>query len=328
MVTTIRLEPHWDKYTEWVDIPNGSSLMDRLTSMAAFVKAVEMGSFSAAGDALQMSAQLVGKHVNHLEQRLGVRLLNRTTRRQSLTDFGRSFFERSKIILAEVETAENMAAQTQASPSGRLRINAPVSFGMQALSPRLPEFMKANPLVSVELTLSNRAVDLIDEGFDVVFRVGQLSDSGLIARSLAPYRLILCASPLYLEGKPSINTPWDLQEHECLSFSHTELRTHWTFDGPQGKIVVPVGSRLMADHGESLLCAGLAGLGILLQPIELVYSSLRRGDLIPLLRDYPVPSRPLHILYAPDRQLTPKLRSFLDFATEKFGVDSVQLEVF
>lgn len=293
--------------------------MDRLSSMAAFVKAVEMGSFSAAGDAMQMSAQLIGKHVNHLEQRLGVRLLNRTTRRQSLTDFGREFYERCKIILAEVETAENLAAETQSLPSGRLRINAPVSFGMQSLAPRLPEFMQANPMISVELTLANRAVDLIDEGFDVVFRVGQLSDSGLIARPLAPYRLILCAAPSYLKNKPALRTPWDLQNHECLGFSHTELRTHWTFDGPEGRVAVPVSGRYMADHGEPLLCAAVAGLGVMLQPIELVFESLQQGTLVPLLPDYPVPSRALHVLYAPDRRITPKLRTFLDFATTAFG---------
>jgi DNA-binding transcriptional LysR family regulator len=293
--------------------------MDRLSSMAAFVKAVEMGSFSAAGDSMQMSAQLIGKHVHQLEQHLGVRLLNRTTRRQSLTDFGREFYERCKIILAEVETAENMAAETQATPTGRLRVNAPVSFGMQSLAPRLPAFMKANPLISVELTLANRAVDVIDEGFDVVFRVGQLADSGLVARPLAPYQLVLCAAPSYLLNKPPVKTPWDLQDHECLGFSHTELRTHWTFEGPEGKVVVPVSGRLMADHGEPLLCAALAGLGILLQPVELVRPSLLAGDLVPLLPTYPVPSRPLHILYAPDRRLTPKLRSFLDFALITFG---------
>ncbi|MGY4494493.1 LysR family transcriptional regulator [Pseudomonas sp. TE3610] len=293
--------------------------MDRITSMIAFVKAVEMGSFSAAGDVLQMSAQLVGKHVNHLEQRLGLRLLNRTTRRQSLTDFGQGFYERCKIILAEVETAESMAAQTHASPSGRLRINAPVSFGMQTLARRLPEFMKANPLVKVELSLANRAVDLIDEGYDVVFRVGQLSDSGLVARPLAPYRLVLCAAPAYLQDTPLITSPWDLQEHECLGFSHTELRTHWTFDGPEGRIMVPVSGRLMVDHGEPLLCAALAGLGVMLQPLELVESHLQQGTLVELLPEFPVPSRPLHVLYAPDRRLTPKLRSFLDFATQAFG---------
>ncbi|MEB2514130.1 LysR family transcriptional regulator [Pseudomonas sp. YuFO20] len=302
--------------------------MDRLSSMAAFVKAVEMGTFSAAGDALQMSAQLIGKHVHHLEQHLGVRLLNRTTRRQSLTDFGREFYERCKLILAEVETAENLAAHTQAAPSGRLRINAPVSFGMQSLAPCLPAYMEANPQVSVELSLANRAVDLIDEGFDVVFRVGALADSGLVAKALAPYRLVLCAAPSYLEGKPPIETPWDLQNHECLGFSHTELRTHWTFDGPEGTVVVPVGSRFMADHGEPLLCAALAGLGILLQPVELVRKSLLAGELVTLLPDYPPPSRPLHVLYAPDRRLTPKLRSFLDFATQTFGADFVETELF
>lgn len=302
--------------------------MDRLSSMAAFVKAVEMGSFSAAGDALQMSAQLIGKHVHHLEQHLGVRLLNRTTRRQSLTDFGREFYERSKFILAEVETAENLAAHTQAAPSGRLRINAPVSFGMQSLAPCLPAYMEANPQVSVELSLANSAVDLIDEGFDVVFRVGVLADSGLVAKALAPYRLVLCAAPSYLEGKPPIKTPWDLQNHECLGFSHTELRTHWTFDGPEGSVVVPVGSRFMADHGEPLLCAALAGLGILLQPVELVRKSLLAGELVTLLPDFPPPTRPLHVLYAPDRRLTPKLRSFLDFATQNFGADFVAPELF
>ena len=302
--------------------------MDRLSSMAAFVKAVEMGSFSAAGDALQMSAQLIGKHVHHLEQHLGVRLLNRTTRRQSLTDFGREFYERSKFILAEVETAENLAAHTQAAPSGRLRINAPVSFGMQSLAPCLPAYMEANPQVSVELSLANSAVDLIDEGFDVVFRVGVLADSGLVAKALAPYRLVLCAAPSYLEGRPPIKTPWDLQNHECLGFSHTELRTHWTFDGPEGSVVVPVGSRFMADHGEPLLCAALAGLGILLQPVELVRKSLLAGELVTLLPDFPPPTRPLHVLYAPDRRLTPKLRSFLDFATQNFGADFVEPELF
>ncbi|TWI44566.1 DNA-binding transcriptional LysR family regulator [Pseudomonas duriflava] len=293
--------------------------MDRLTSLLVFVKAVELGSFSAAADTLGMSSQLVGKHVQHMEQRLGVRLLNRTTRRQSLTDFGRSFYERAKIILAEVEAAESMAAETRLVPSGRLRINAPVSFGMNTLASRLPEYMKSNPQVSVELTLANRAVDLIDEGYDIVFRVGELSDSGLIAKPLAPYQLVLCAAPIYLTYHSKPNTPWDLQNHECLGFTHTDLRSHWTFNGPEGRIVVPISSRLMADHGEALLCAALSGLGIILQPLELVKEDLEQGRLIELLPDYPVPSRPLHILYAPDRRLTPKIRSFLDFAVTEFS---------
>jgi DNA-binding transcriptional LysR family regulator len=287
--------------------------------MEVFVRAVDCGSFSAAAEALQMSSQLVGKHVQKLEQHLGVQLLHRSTRRQSLTDFGRVFYERVKIILAEVETAESMAEETRAVPAGRLRINAPVSFGMRTLSPLLPKFMKMYPELSVELTLANRAVDLIDEGYDAVFRVGELSDSGLIARRLSPYQLALCASPKYLEKAPPLASPQDLAQHECLGFSHTELRTHWTFDSLEGRQIIPITSRLVADHGEPLLCAALEGLGIMLQPLELVRDYLDNGQLVALLPDYHVPTRPLHVLYAPDRRLTPKLRSFLDFVVENFG---------
>ena len=253
--------------------------MDRLTSLAVFVKAVDLGSFSAAGTALQMSSQLVGKHIQRLESRLGVRLLSRTTRRQSLTDFGRTFYERAQIILAEVSAAESLAAETRAVPTGKLRVNAPVSFGMHTLASRLPDYMKRFPQVEVELTLSNRSVDLIDEGYDAVFRIGTLPNSGLIARPLAPYRLVLCAAPDYLSIHPPLVTPWDLQAHECLGFTHTELRTQWTFDGPGGRVVVPICSRLMVDHGEPLLHAALAGLGVILQPLELVREALQDGGL-------------------------------------------------
>ncbi|WP_345777612.1 LysR family transcriptional regulator [Dyella sp. LX-1] len=284
-----------------------------------FVKSVELGSFSAAGDALHMSPQFVGKHIQAIEQRLGVRLLNRTTRRQSLTDFGRAFFERAKSILAEVEAAESLAAETRATPTGKLRINAPVSFGMHTLAPRLPVYVKQFPRVEVELTFANRMVDLINEGYDIVFRVGHLSDSGLVALPLAPYALVLCAAPAYLKGRPTLQTPWDLQQHECLGFSHTDLRTHWTFDGPHGQICVPIKSHFTADHGEALLCAALAGLGIMLQPQELVRSPLEDGRLVELLPYYRPLTRPMHVLYAPDRRVTPKVRSFLDFAVATFG---------
>ncbi|HNQ04632.1 MAG TPA: LysR family transcriptional regulator [Thiobacillaceae bacterium] len=293
--------------------------MDRLTSMAVFVKAVDLGSFTAAAEALEMSPQLVGKHVLEIEQRLGVRLLNRTTRRQSLTDFGRVFYERSKIVLAEVEIAESLAAETRAIPSGRLRINAPVSFGMKTLAPRLPEYLRSHPKVDVELSLSNRAVDLVDEGYDLVFRIGVLADSELIARPLAPYRFVLCAAPGYLEGRPPIRKPEDLTQHECLVFAYTELRNQWTFDGPSGRVTVPVRSRLASDHDETLLCAALAGMGILLQPQDVVQAALDDGRLVRLLPEYEAPSRPMHLLYAPDRRITPKLRSFLDFSVEAFG---------
>jgi DNA-binding transcriptional LysR family regulator len=293
--------------------------MDRFVAMRVFIRAVELGSFSAAAQALRSSPQLVGKQVGQLEAHLGVQLLHRTTRRQSLTDFGRVFYDRAKIILADVEAAESLAAEALATPTGRLRVNAPVSFGMHALAPRLPEFLRDHPQVTVDLTLNNRAIDLVDEGYDATFRVGALADSRLVGRALAPYRLVLCAAPAYLAGAPRLLAPHDLQQHECLGFAHTELRTHWTFDGPGGRTVVPVTSRLMVDHGEPLLHAALAGLGVLLQPVELLQPALDDGRLVEVLPGYTAPARPLHILYAPDRRMTPKLRSFIDFAVLAFG---------
>lgn len=296
--------------------------MDRLTSMTVFARAVELGSFSAAGEAMHMSSQLVGKHVQTLEQHLGVRLLNRTTRRHRLTEIGASFYERVKVILAEVESAEGLAAETRAIPRGRLRVNAPVTFGVHALAPRLPEYLAANAEVTVDLSLSNGYVDTIDEGFDIVFRIGELADSSLIARELAPYQLVLCAAPAYLERHPAIQTPLDLAHHECLGFSHTELRTHWSLDGPDGRVTVPVSGRFMANHGEAMRAIATAGMGVMLQPLELVQAELDAGRLVRVLPGYSAPTRPMHILYAPDRRLTPKLRSFIDFAVAAFGRDA------
>lgn len=296
--------------------------MDRFLSMSVFAKAVEAGSFSAAGKTLNMSSQLVGRYVQALEQYLGLRLINRTTRRQHLTEAGFAFYERVKIILAEVEAAEGLAAMSSAKPRGRLRINAPVSFGIHALTRRLPEYLAAYPDVSIDLSLSNRFVDLIDEGFDVAFRVGELSDSGLIARALAPYRLRLCAAPAYLASRPPITHPNDLTQHECLGFTYTELQTRWTFEGPEGLINVPVTGKLMVDSGEALLIAARTGMGLMLQPCELVRDELAAGRLIEVLPEYPIPTRQFHLLYAPDRRMTPKLRSFIEFAIASFGADA------
>jgi len=293
--------------------------MDRLASMGIFVKAVELGSFSAAADLLSLSPQLVGKHVRMLEQHLGVRLLNRTTRRQSLTEFGRTFHERARNILAEVEAAEDLAAQTRLAPRGRLRVNAPVTFGAHALAPRLRDYLRQFPDVSIELTLSNRFVDVIEEGYDLVFRVGELSDSALIARPLEPYRLMLCAAPSYLAARDPLLAPMDLRHHDCLGFAFGSLSTRWDFDGPEGRVSVPLSSRVTMDNGEALLAAALAGLGIILQPSEMLLPQVEAGKLTTILPQYRAPSRAFHILHAADRRLTPKLKSFIDFAMSTFG---------
>jgi len=298
--------------------------MDRLFSMTVFVKAVELGSFSAAADALQMSPQLVGKNVRMLEQHLGVRLLNRTTRSQHLTEIGATFYERARNILAEMEIAEGLAAQTRIVPRGKLRINASVTFGIHALTPKIAEYMQLYPEISVELSLSNRYVDLIDGGFDAIFRIGELSDSGLIARQLRPYRLVLCASPHYIATHERLLNPHDLTRHECLCFSQTELRTAWAFDGPTGRDTVQVKGSLMSDSGESILSAGLCGAGIILQPAELVTPYLQSGQLIEILPEYKAPTRPMHLVHTPDRRMTPKLRSFVDFIIANFGINPTE----
>jgi len=298
--------------------------MDRLYSMEVFIKAVEAGSFSGAAALLDMSPQLVGKHVQMLEQHLGVRLLNRTTRRQHMTEFGERYYERVKEILADVSAAESLAEETRAVPRGKLRINAPMTFGISALAPRLQQYMAAHPEVLVDMSLVNNYVDIIETGADVVFRVGALPDSSMIARPLAPYRLVLCAAPSYLDSHPPIMHPADLSQHECLRYAIKELRDHWTFNGPDGEVVVPIHGRYLVDTGEALLPLAIAGFGIILQPIELVADALASGQLIKLLPDYIPPGRPFHLLYPADRRMTPKLRSFIDFVLQEFATDSWQ----
>lgn len=293
--------------------------MDRLACMKVFVKAVEVGSISSAAAELNLSSQLAGKQIRALEDGLGIKLLNRTTRRQSLTDSGQLFYERAKNILAEMDAAEALMAETRSEPRGRLRISAPITFGSHGLAPEIPEYLRQHPEVSVDLSLTNRTVDLVEEGFDVVFRTGDLPDSSLIARRLASYRLVLCAAASYIKLAEPLRTPSDLLKHECLVFSHTSLRTQWSFDGPEGRVTVPINGRFSTNSGEALRAAAVAGMGILLQPYELVADEIEAGRLVRLLPEYEPPARSLHALYASDRQMTPKLRSFLDFAVQRFG---------
>lgn len=290
--------------------------MNKLAAMEVFVQTVESGSFSAAAQALSLTAQAVGKQVAALEAHLGLHLIQRTTRRQHVTEAGQQFYERCKLILEEVQAAETLAAITRAKPSGLLRLNAPISFGTHALAPRLPEYLRRHPDVRVDLRLSNRVVDLVEEGYDAVFRIGTLPDCGLIAKPLAPYRLVACAAPDYLAAAPPLNQPQDLQQHECLIFAHTALQKAWRFSNGIEDITVPVQGRLQMDDNQALLNAALAGQGIVMQPEESLAEYLDNGRLVRVLPDHEVPTVPLSLLYAPDRRMTPKLRSFIDFVDE------------
>lgn len=293
--------------------------MDRFAAMEAFAKVAESGSFARAADAIGVSAAMVGKHVRQLEEHLGVRLVNRTTRRQSLTGAGKDFLERVRIVLAEVEAAEALAAENRAKPRGELRINAPFTFGTHALAPTLPTYMAENPEVIVKLTLSDRIVDLVDEGYDCVFRVGPLADSSLIARKLRPLRFTLCASPGYLGARGNPGRPEDLAAHDCLGFADSTLETAWRLVGPGGEVAIPIRPRFSVNSGQALRQAALAGLGVILQAEELTKQDVAEGRLVQILPDWTPATRPMHLLFAPDRRVTPKLRSFIEFAAARFG---------
>ncbi|WP_413727650.1 LysR family transcriptional regulator [Sodalis sp. RH19] len=295
--------------------------MDRLTSMAVFVKVADRGSFAAAAEALNISAQMVGKHVVFLEDRLGARLLNRTTRRQSLTEIGVVFYQRCKIVLSEAQAAESVALELSAAPRGQLRVNAPVTFGAYALTPMINRYLLAFPAVKVDLTLTDRFVDVVDEGFEAVIRLGALKDSSLAARELAPYRMIACASPGYLARCGFPRQLSDLERHECLGYSFWSRPplSEWRFTRGGEEQRVRVLSRLQINDSSALLTSALHDGGILLGPEVILRPYLASGQLVRVLPDYEAPSRPLHILFAAQRQLTPKLRSFIDCVVAEFG---------
>ncbi|WP_152013744.1 MULTISPECIES: LysR family transcriptional regulator [unclassified Bosea (in: a-proteobacteria)] len=295
--------------------------MDRLTSMQVFVKVVEAGTLTAAGISLGLSSQMVGKHLRFLEERTGARLLHRTTRRQSLTEIGSAYYERCKLVLAEADAADAIAQNLRATPRGKLRINAPLSFGAHSLTPALIRYMQRYPEVSVDLSLTDRVVDLAEEGYDAVIRISPLKDSGLIARALRPYQLIACASPAYLAARGTPQVPADLADHECLGFAYWAAPPlfDWEFIGPSGIERVTVRSQFLTNNGQALRQAALSGFGITLQAEDLLREDIANGRLVRILPGYEGPTRPMHIVFMPDRSPTPKLRSFVDFIVAEFG---------
>jgi len=293
--------------------------MDRLMSMAVFVRTVERGGFAAAAQEFGLSAAMAGLHVRALEDRLGSRLLNRTTRRQSLTEVGRHYYERCKQILADVEAAEAHATELRGAPRGRLRVTAPISFGTHALAPAIIDYLALFPEVEIDLSLNDRVVDLVDEGYEVAIRVGALPDSSLVARPLAPYRMRLCASPDYLRRHGTPRRPEDLVGHNCLCFVYARSGSEWRFTGPEGDSEITIKGRLQINNGDALRTAARKGFGIVLQPAVVIEEDIVSGALVPLLDGYTPPAFPMQIVYLPDRRPTPKLRSFIDFVAGRFA---------
>ncbi len=295
--------------------------MDRLASMGVFVKAADLGSFTAAAAALGISSQMVGKHVSFLEQRLGAQLLQRTTRQQSLTTIGEAFYERCRAIIADAEAAELLVNDLSTTPRGRLRINAPITFGAVCVAPLVGRYLQAHPHMDVELTLSDRYTDVVDEGVDVAFRIGVLKDSGLAARALLTYRLITCASPAYLAEHGVPRSPEDLAHHHCLGYISWSglVYSEWPFECNGSSEAVQIRPRLQVNDGRVLLAAALDGLGIILQPEPLVAAAIGSGALVHILDEYASLTQPLHMLFSAKRPQPSKLRTFIDFAISTFG---------
>ncbi|MGI4837802.1 MAG: LysR family transcriptional regulator [Janthinobacterium lividum] len=295
--------------------------MDRLTSMGAFVMAAESGSYASAAERLGLSAQMVAKHVAALERHLGARLLNRTTRRQSLTELGSAYYERCKHILSEAEAADSLAQIMNDTPRGKLRITAPVAFGSYVLMPFITQFLRQHPEVEIDLHLTDRFIDIVEEGYEVAFRIGPLNNSSLTARPLAPYRLAACAAPRYLAERGTPRTPADLQAHECLSYTYwaRPAEREWQFSQGAEHYSVRVNSRLQVNESKALLTAALDGFGIVLGPVDFLQPALQSGELVQLLTDYAAPSREMHLLYTANRQRTAKLRRFIEAVLVRFG---------
>jgi len=299
--------------------------MDLFQAMSVYVKVVEAGSMTAAALECGLSTTMVGNHLRALEERLGVSLLSRTTRRQRLTEFGAEYYQRCLAVLGQVADSERLAEQAQCEPAGTLRITAPLTFGSECLAPALSEFVQRCPQVKVDVVLTNQRHDLIDCGFDVAIRLGAPEPSALIARPLEDYVLTVCAAPAYLERRGTPLLPQDLQHHDCLAFAYpagddwSSAEKQWRLHGPQGEVLVPVSGPLVINTSAGLHQAARSGMGVVMLHDALVREDLERGRLVALLKDYHLPRRPMNLMYAQDRFRLPKLRSFVEFALEKWG---------
>lgn len=292
--------------------------MDALTDIAVFVRVVERGSFTLAANDLALSRAVVSKYLSRLEDRLGARLLHRTTRRLSLTEAGATLFEASRGALERIEEAEAVVAQFQSKPRGRLRVSAPMSFGILHLGPAMADFARAYPEITLDVRLDDRFVNLVEDGFDVAVRIGTLTDSSLVARKLAVTRALACASPAYLAEHGEPETPEDLATHNCLVYSY--LADLWRFTAPDGReIPVAVKGSLRINNGIVLAEAAVAGHGILVTPSFYVAPLLRSGRLKQVLSRYKVTELGIHAVYPQRGHVPPKVRAFVDFLVQRFG---------
>ena len=294
--------------------------MDDFNDIAVFVAVVDAQSFTQAAARLKQSRPVVSKYVSRLEASLGVQLLNRTTRRLSLTEAGRIFYERCKRGLDDINEARAEISRLQEHPSGVLHINVPMSFGILHVAPRLPAFMQKYPDINVEMDLSDYKLDVIDEGFDVSIRISELPDSSLIARRLAPCHHMIVASPDYLKRAGTPRQPDELTSHEIATYSLQQSTHRWSFNTITNheSVQVPVTSRLQFSNSLALREAVIAGGGIARMPSFIVGEDVKQGRLVALLPDYKTLEVSIYAVYPQRRHLSPKVRAFIDYLAEAF----------
>lgn len=288
--------------------------------MSLFVRTVDRGNFAAAARDFDMTPAMVGRHVRALEERVGTQLLQRTTRKQRLTDFGRMYYERCTRVLAELDAMDRTADELRASPRGPLRVTTTASFGACCLAPALGDYLTRYPEVRVDLSLSDRIVDLVEQGIDAAVRIGVLAPSALVARRLADVRFKLAAAPNYLAARGVPRRPEDLARHNCLTHPYGGWADRWPLATADGApLPLTLQSNFKVNNGEALRRAALRGMGIILQPEFQVAEDLADGKLLQVLRDYPMPTLPLHIVYPRQKPVRAALRAFVDFVVARFG---------
>lgn len=291
--------------------------MDRLLSMEVFVTTVDSGSFTAAANIFKITPVMVSKHISSLEKRLGATLLARTTRRQKLTEIGEKYYGNCKLILGQVADAEAGAEAMGIKPKGHLRVNASMWFGSLTLAPIVCDYLQQFPEVNIDLSLTDRYVDIVDEGFDVAIRIGELKDSSLVARKLSIFEYVVCASPDYIAKAGLPETPEDLLQHHCLDFTNWHSQGGWKLMQKQLRSKAGPAPRLESNNVQALHTAAVKGIGIIMMPKELLRPDIEAGRLIELMKEHVPPPRPIHAVYPKERQLAPKLTSFVDFLVKK-----------
>jgi DNA-binding transcriptional LysR family regulator len=294
--------------------------MDRFLAITAFTRVVEAGSFARAAERLGVSVSAVSRQVAELEAHLATRLLNRTTRRLSLTESGRAFHERCVQLLADLEEAEQTANAGNLTPRGTLRLTSAITFGARHLAPAIAAFVVRYPEMQFDVELSDRAADLVEEGFDLAVRIGDIGSQNLVGRKLGTTRLVCCAAPAYLRAHGEPRTPEDLAGHRCLTYEYSSLKSVWPFRDPDGnERNTRIAGPIHANNGRFNEALAVAGAGICYEPDFIVGPDVRAGRLKPLLRAYAPAASSIYVVYPSRRHLSAKVRVFADFLVERFA---------